>query len=111
MLRRNNIIPTQEHRNLGCGGGGGGSYGGGGSSLTGNHAGGTSAGTRGMAGTQELKAVLELGMRDSVRRLLKQVERGLQWQHTILCIMSSRLSYSSRPAGLFSKAFRHDQRF
>lgn len=118
MLRRNNIFPTQEHRNLGGeGGGGGGSYDGGGNrNNAGNHAEGANMSTGGMAGTEELKAVLELGMRDSVRRLLKQVERGPRWQHMILHeLQIERFTIIAKDPQarnpLFSAAVRHCQWF
>lgn len=64
MLRRNGIVPTREHGGAANGGGGG-------ISNNGTNAGGVSGAAT--VGTEDLKAVLELGARDAVRRLLNQV--------------------------------------
>ncbi|CAB1109510.1 unnamed protein product [Ectocarpus sp. CCAP 1310/34] len=63
MLRRNGIVPTREHGGAANGGGGG-------ISNNGTNAGGVSGAAT--VGTEDLKAVLELGARDAVRRLLNQ---------------------------------------
>lgn len=82
MLRRNGIVPTPTQEQGGVGGRDGGrscnasnsSSAGSGSSSGGGSSGAGSSGTGagGVAGTEELKAILELGKRDAVKRLLKQ---------------------------------------
>ncbi|CAM9678936.1 unnamed protein product, partial [Ectocarpus sp. 12 AP-2014] len=63
LLRRNGIVPTRGHGGATNGGGGG-------ISNNGTNAGGVSGAAT--VGTEDLKAVLELGARDAVRRLLNQ---------------------------------------
>lgn len=79
MLRRNGIVPTPSQQQGGIGGGrdcsaDGSNNANGGTSNSGG--GGAAASLRtgagGVAGADELKAVLELGKRDAVKRLLKQ---------------------------------------
>lgn len=63
LLRKNGIVPTREQ--------GGSANGGGGISNGRTNAG--SVGGAATVGTEDLKAVLELGARDAVRRLLNKV--------------------------------------
>lgn len=81
MLRKNGIVPTPAQEQRGMSGGVGGMDGNIGSSsnatVGSSNGGGIGAASLcaragGIAGTEELKAVLELGKRDSVKRLLKQ---------------------------------------